>query len=74
MVDSDRRPLRWQGNVEEASLRLVRDEQSLLHAYNDLLSTSQGVLIRVSEDGCYAGSVDSGLLSAALQQHGGRHD
>ncbi len=75
VVDSDRRPLGWQGSVEAPSLRLVRDEQSLLHAYNDLLSAPQGVLIRVSEDGRYAGSVDSGLLSTTLQhRQGGRHD
>ncbi|QUG73522.1 ATP-binding cassette domain-containing protein (plasmid) [Erwinia sp. E602] len=75
VLDGDRRPLRWQGSDEPASLRLVRDEQSLLHAYNDLLSAPQGVLVRVTEEGRYAGVLDSGLLSAALQQHpGGRHD
>ena len=75
VLDGDRRPLRWQGSDEPASLRLVRAEQSLLHAYNDLLSAPQGVLVRVTEEGRYAGVLDSGLLSAALQQHpGGRHD
>lgn len=75
VLDGDRRPLRWQDSDEPASLRLVRDEQSLLHAYNDLLSAPQGVLVRVTEEGRYAGVLDSSLLSAALQQHtGGRHD
>lgn len=75
VLDGDRRPLRWQDSDEPASLRMVRDEQSLLHAYNDLLSAPQGVLVRVTEEGRYAGVLDSSLLSAALQQHtGGRHD
>lgn len=75
VLDGDRRPLCWQDSDEPASLRLVRDEQSLLHAYNDLLSAPQGVLVRVTEEGRYAGVLDSSLLSAALQQHtGGRHD
>ena len=74
LVDGDRRPLRWQGSDEPAALRLVRDEHSLLHAYNDLLSVPQGVLVRVTEEGRYAGAVDSALLSAALQQQGDRHD
>jgi osmoprotectant transport system ATP-binding protein len=69
VLDADGRPQHWQENGQQTAIRIARESESLRHVYSALLDVPQGVLVRLTEEGHYAGAVDSGLLSDALNRH-----
>lgn len=69
VLDADGRPQYWQENGQQTAIRIAQESESLRHVYSALLDVPQGVLVRVTEEGYYAGAVDSGLLSDALNRH-----
>lgn len=69
VLDAEGRPLHWQENGQQAAVRIAEEGQSLRHVYSTLLDVPQGVLVRVTAEGHYAGAIDSGVLSDALNRH-----
>src|SRR5471030_152724 len=69
VLDADNRPLYWQENDQRTPVRLADEHHSLRHVYSELLNVPQGVLLRVTPAGTYAGAIDSSLLSHALNRH-----
>jgi len=69
VLDNQRRPLYWQENGQQIPVHVAEEHHSLRNAYSDLLEVPQGVLVRVTADGSYAGAIDASLLSQALSHH-----
>jgi osmoprotectant transport system ATP-binding protein len=69
VLDSERRPLHWLHQGHLVPVRIAEEHQSLRQVYSDLLDVPQGVLVRVTSTGQYAGAIDSHLLSSALNHH-----
>jgi len=69
VLDGARRPLHWQGQEQQTPVSIAREEQSLRHVYSDLLDVPQGLLVRVTAEGTYAGAIDITLLRYALNRH-----
>lgn len=71
VLDAESRPQHWLDNGQVAPVRIAEEHQSLRQAYSDLLDVPQGVLIRVTPQGHYAGAIDSQLLSNTLSHQSG---
>ncbi|NIF46269.1 ABC transporter ATP-binding protein [Enterobacter sp. Ap-1006] len=69
VLDAEGRPQHWQENGQQLPVRIAKESESLRHVYSALLDVPQGVLVRVTAEGHYAGAVDSALLSDALNRH-----
>lgn len=66
VLDAEGRPLHWLAKGHLAAVRIAEEHQSLRQIYSDLLDVPEGVMVRVSSQGQYAGAIDSRLLSDAL--------
>ncbi|WP_300000415.1 ABC transporter ATP-binding protein [uncultured Cedecea sp.] len=69
VLDEESRPLYWLDNGHLVPVRIAEEHQSLRQVYSDLLDVPLGVLVRVTMQGQYAGTIDSRLLSDALNHH-----
>ncbi|ATF91504.1 ABC transporter ATP-binding protein [Cedecea neteri] len=69
VLDAEGRPQHWQENGQRLAVHIAQESESLRHVYSALLDVPQGVLVRVTAEGHYAGTVDSALLSDALNRH-----
>jgi len=69
VLDAEGRPQHWLDRGNLAPVRIAEEHQSLLQVYNDLLDVPQGLMVRVTSLGQYAGAIDSRLLSDALNRH-----
>ncbi|NIF30639.1 ABC transporter ATP-binding protein [Enterobacter sp. Cy-643] len=69
VLDAEGRPRHWRENGQQLPVRIAKESESLRHVYSALLDVPQGVLVRVTAEGHYAGVVDSGMLSDALNRH-----
>jgi len=70
VLDANGRPVHWQ---DETPVHIAEENQSLRQVYSDLLDVPKGIVVRVNAEGSYAGAIDSGLLSDALNRHQERH-
>lgn len=69
VLDADNRPVHWLENGQHTPVHFADEHQSLRNVYSELLNVPQGVLVRVTSEGSYAGAIDSSLLSNALNRH-----
>lgn len=68
ILDHDQRPLKWlysQNNISE-SVQTISNKHTLREAYNNLLDTPTGILVKVNEHGVYTGCISHQLIQQVI--------